>query len=323
MVHAALTRLASRRRSRGFTLIELLVVIAIIAVLVALLLPAVQQAREAARRSTCKNNLKNLGLAMANYEELHRVLPFGFDSRGTFWSAMILPQIDQSPLFDTLIWQESGLGDWDAAGSPNRVAAGTPLPIFNCPSAAVPSQITNDSIPNRTVASYRGCSGSNVYSDDASTIPAGTPTGARALEQMGLNGLFSGCSSVKQRDITDGASNTILIGESYVDPNFLKDNQSMDYWILGSPQADPWDAGGIGGTEHSEGLGSTGPRLNSRLDLSVNGVLMEIAFGSWHVGGATFVFADGRVTFLSENIDLATYQALGSRDGGEVVSDIE
>lgn len=312
-----------RRRSHGFTLIELLVVIAIIAVLVALLLPAVQQAREAARRSSCRNNLKNLGVAMMSYEETHRVFPFGFDARETMWHAMILPQIEQIQLYDTLIWQESGPGNWNEPGSPNTLAAGTPISVFLCPSAAVPTQLTNESIPNRAVASYRACAGSNIYSDDASTIPPGVPAGARALEQTGLNGMFWGCSSVKMRDITDGSSNTIMIGESYVDPTYVKDSQGMDYWTIGCPQSGGWDVGGTGGTEYSEGLGSTGPKLNSRLDASVNGVLMEMSFGSWHVGGASFALADGSVKFISENINLTTYQALGSRDGGEVIGEID
>lgn len=314
---------AAGRKSRGFTLIELLVVIAIIAVLVALLLPAVQQAREAARRSSCKNNLKNLGVAMMSYEENLRVFPFGFDDRETMWHAMILPQLEQSGIYDTLVWQETAPGNWNDAGTTNTLAAGTPIAVFLCPSAAVPSQLTNESIPNRAVASYRVCAGSNVYSDDASTIPTGVPAGARALEEMGLNGMFWGCSSVKMRDITDGASNTIMIGESYVDPNYVKDGQGMDYWTMGSPQSGSWVPGGAGGTEYSEGLGSTSVRMNSRLDPAVNGVLMEISFGSWHIGGAHFLFADGSVKFLNENINLATYQGLGSRDGGEVVSDLE
>ncbi len=313
----------TRRRVRGFTLIELLVVIAIIAVLVALLLPAVQGAREAARRSSCKNNMKNLALAMMNYEETHRVFPFGFDERETLWHAMILPQIEYLTLYETLVWQEAAPGNWNDAGTANTLAAGTYIPVFRCPTASVENQITNESIPNRATASYRVCAGSNVYSDDASTIPAGVPAGAVSLEEVGLNGMFWGCSSVKTRDMVDGASNIVLIGESYLDPNYTKDGQGMDYWIIGSPQSGGWAYGGAGGTEYTEGLGSTGPKMNSRLDPSVNGVLMEISFGSWHPGGASFAMGDGSVKFINENIDINTYRALGSRNGNEVVGGVD
>ncbi len=159
-------------RRIGFTLIELLVVIAIIAILIALLLPAVQQAREAARRSSCKNNLKNIGLALHNYHQTFNVLPFGFDAREALWTAMLHPQIEQGNLYKTLIFQESGPGNWDANGSPNEAACGTLIPIYVCPSMAMQTQRTNQGIPHRAAVSYRACAGSNIYSDDASTIPS-------------------------------------------------------------------------------------------------------------------------------------------------------
>jgi len=308
------------RRFVGFTLIELLVVIAIIAVLIALLLPAVQQAREAARRTQCRNHLKNLGLALHNYHDTVGVFPFGFDERETLWSAMILPQLDQGPLYNTLIWQEIGQGDWFEDGSPNERACGTVVPVFQCPSmSAAPRD--NAGIPGRVPASYRACSGSNAFSDDTSTFPSGLPANAVALENSTCNGVFYGCSRTNFRDILDGTSQTILLGESSTDPDFEKDNQNMDYWLFGSPQTGPWLLGGIQGTEYTEGLGSCGPRLNSRFDETAHGVLMEISFGSWHTGGAHVTLADGAVRFLSENIDLTLYRALGSRNGQEVTGE--
>ena len=116
----------ARQRIRGFTLIELLVVIAIIAILIALLLPAVQQAREAARRTQCQNNMKQLGIALHNYHDTIGVFPFGFDERETLWSAMILPQIEQANLYNTLIWQESGPGNWDANTISERSRSASP-----------------------------------------------------------------------------------------------------------------------------------------------------------------------------------------------------
>lgn len=307
------------RRVRGFTLIELLVVIAIIAVLIALLLPAVQQAREAARRTQCKNNLKNIGLAMHNYHDTHQVFTWGMDPHEAFWHGMILPQLEQNAIYSQIAWIESGIGNWDS-GSFNTTACATVIPVFRCPSMPLPEHIDNQGISGRVPVSYRGSAGSNIYSDDISTIPAGSPAGAMALEQVGLNGMLFGVSSVRVADVTDGTSMTIMIGESYTD-TYSKDGQQMDFWQIGSPQTGGWNAGGTGGTEYTEGLGSCGPRLNSRLIPTASGVLMEIAFGSYHIGGANFGLADGSVRFISENISLPVYQGLGSRNGGEVIGE--
>ncbi|HIF00629.1 MAG TPA: DUF1559 domain-containing protein [Planctomycetes bacterium] len=315
--------MAGQRKQRGFTLIELLVVIAIIAILIALLLPAVQQAREAARRTSCKNNLKNIGLALHNYHDTVLTFPFGFDERETLWSAMILPQLEQSNIYNTLIWQESGPGNWNANGSPNETAAGTVVSVFRCPSMAIAEHITNQGIPGRVPASYRAVSGSNAVSDDKSTVPPGHPVVALE-DQTGLNGMFYGCSSTRMRDITDGTSNTVMIGESFTDPSYVKDGQGMDYWLFGAPQTGGWDCrpGDRGGTEHSEGLGSTYWHINTRIrDPSINGRIMELTFGSYHIGGAQFTLADGSARFISENIDLGLLRSLGSISGGEVIGE--
>ena len=307
-------------RKRGFTLIELLVVIAIIAILIALLLPAVQQAREAARRTQCKNNLKQLGLAMHNYHDTTNVFPFGFDARETLWSAMILPQIEQTNLYNTLVWQEGTIGNWNHPGGPNTKACATIVDGFRCPSMPL-SPRDNEDIPGRVPVSYRASAGSMISSDDASTRPAGFNTAAfKSLEENNLDGMFYGCSNIKMRDITDGTSNTILIGESRTSI-YVKDNQQMDYWQFGSPQTGGWNLNGTGGTEYSEGLGSCVVKPNANLDLTLSGVLMEMAFGSYHIGGAQYTLCDGSVRFISENVDLNLYRSLGTRAGGEVVGE--
>lgn len=314
-------------RKRGFTLIELLVVIAIIAILIALLLPAVQQAREAARRTQCRNNLKQFGLALHNYHDQFNVFPYGWGLNQETWSTQILPQLDQAPLYNTLEWRNSGLDNWATFVSPNKTACGIVLQVFRCPSMAQPTNISNQGIPNRVPVSYRVVSGSLVASDDASTRPAPYNVAPyTALEQPNLDGVIFGASSTRMRDITDGTSNTLMMGESYTDPNYVKDNQGMDYWAFFIPQMNnatggTWRPGALTGTEHSECAGSTLIPMNSRLNPAMHGVLMEISFGSYHVGGAHFLLSDGSARFISENIDINLYRALGSRAGNETVGE--
>jgi hypothetical protein len=284
----------------------------------------VQQAREAARRTSCANNLKNIGLAMLNYHDSLQSFPFGFNEHETLWSAMILPQLELQSMYDTLIFQESGPGQWDS-GQANTKAACTLIPVYRCPSLPVAKHVSDN--PSGTVMggrvpiSYRACSGSNGWSDTAETIPPDVPAGAVALDSLLLNGVFFGGSRTRIAQITDGLSHTILVGDSYTDPRFIKDGQAMDYWQLGSPEMGTWVPGGTGGSEFSEGVGSTGPRMNTRLDLSVSGAVMEVAFGSYHARTAMFLFGDGSTRLLSEAIDINVYRALGSRQGGEAMAE--
>jgi len=307
-------------RRGGFTLVELLVVIAIIGVLVGLLLPAVQAAREAARRMSCSNNLKQHGLALHNYHDTFLVFPAGWENRGGVWNADILPQMEQKNLYDTLLWQESGLGNWGADGSPNEAAAGTVVSAYRCPSMALPEHVNNNGIPGRVPASYRGNSGNESSSDDTSTIVI---PGTKGLENTDQNGIFFACSDIRFRDVIDGTSHTILVGESYTDPQFVKDGQAMDHWYIGSPQIDPCRCdSGTGGTEFSEVVGGTLVPPNARRrDPTLHGRLMELSFGSYHIGGAQYTLTDGAVRFISDSIDMQVYSPLGSRDDGEVVGD--
>ncbi|MEK6257793.1 MAG: DUF1559 domain-containing protein [Planctomycetota bacterium] len=333
------TRESRTMRRRGFTLIELLVVIAIIAVLIALLLPAVQQARESARRTQCRNNMKQIGLAIHNYHDTHSVFPYAWGSVQETWSALILPQLDQAPLYSTLVWDRTPLDDWTTITSTsptwrNKVACGVQVPALRCPSMALPPSFSNSGIPDRRPASYRVVTGSLIASDDNSTRPAPynvapyTSLEFSPARDPGVNGIIVGAGSTCIRDITDGTTNTVMVGESYTDPQYSKDGQGMDFWNFFIPQIWDtgtnrcWSAGNGSGTEHSEAAGSTLVPMNSRLNPATHGVLMEIGFGSYHVGGAFFTLGDGSVKFLSENIDGTLYQGLGSRNGGEVVGEI-
>lgn len=303
-------------RRAGFTLVELLVVIAIIGVLVSLLLPAVQAAREAARRMSCSNNMRQISLAMHNYHDQVGKFPFGWSNRGAGWSTMILPQIEQKNLYDTLVFQESGPGNWDS-GSLNQVACETVIKAYRCPSMAGPQHQDFNGIVGRVPASYRGVASSTADADDASASLVG-----RSMENNNLEGIFFGCSAVRFADITDGTSNTLMIGESYFDAKFSQDGQGMDFWAIGSPQIDPCACdGGSGGTEFSEFCGSTGVPINARKVGATNGHQKELSFSSFHPNGAMFGLADGSVRFVPFTINAVLYQGLGSRNGGEASTD--
>ena len=304
-------------RKTGFTLVELLVVIAIIGILVGLLLPAVQSAREAARRMSCSNNVKQMSLSLHNYESTHKKFTFGWNNHGTLWSAMILPFIEQNNLYNTLEFSESR--NWATNGTPNEAAGSVVISMYRCPSMPIAEHIdSNSGIPGRVPISYRAAGGSEVTSDDASSAISGT----KSFEDQNLNGIFWACSSIGFGGIPDGTSNTIAFGETATDPSFVKDGQAIDVWGIGSPSADPCNcAGGNGGTEFSEAAGSFYMPMNLRTqNPAASGRFMELAFGSYHTGGATFGMADGSVQFLSNSIDLITYQNLGARNDGNVAS---
>lgn len=296
--------------TRGFTLIELLVVIAIIAILVALLLPAVQQAREAARVSSCRSNLKQLGIGLHNYHDIARTLPFGYDTRGMGWSAMLLPSIDQRTLYDTLVFAEDGLGDCDGDGSTNERAAEAVIPVFQCPSAPI-GPGDDSGIPRRSPALYIGCASGTVR--DGFPVSGQSPDTQFAATTH--DGLFYRHSSTRFRDITDGLSNTIAIGEVATNRNKIKDGQAIDHWAICSPHID------ILNGEFSEFIGSTGIQMNAWLVSSVSGHDWEAGFGSYHSGGAQFLLGDGAVRFINETIDAQLFGALGTRGQQEELGD--
>lgn len=282
------------KSKRGFTLIELLVVIAIIAILIALLLPAVQQAREAARRVQCKNNLKQMGLALHNYHDVHLRFPMGFiKQHGTAWSAMILPQLDQTNLYNTMTWG----GEWSEGN--NEAACGTLLSVFRCPSDPIPEHVANyEGIKNRVPCTYLACA-------------SGTEVLDNRIDDFDQDGLFFNNRSLRFRDITDGSSNTVAIGEAKSHFKRLLDGCCVDHWYFGSTQI-------LEGKDSSEFVGSTAARFNA-LDVLLASSFgeKELGFGSYHAGGCHLLLADGSVRFFSENMDEAVRRGLGTRDGGE------
>ncbi len=294
-------------RRRGFTLIELLVVIAIIAILIALLLPAVQQAREAARRSSCKSKLKQMGVALHNFHDVHGALPAGSIRDGNNqeawgWGAYLLPQLEQAPLFDDLDVFNRRLRDLGGSAA-NRALARTSLDIFLCPSD--PAEEINarrhfdgSGWPGGgngrvATANYIGVCGTGNVSD----------TNNNGVLRMAPNN--SEYALTKFRDITDGTSNTMMVGE-----------RSYRCW-----------AGAWAGNRNPRGNGPRGADYTmGRTQIAMNGAIgsntngCRQSFGSEHTGGSQFCFSDGAVRFVSENININTYRRLGRRNDGEVVT---
>jgi prepilin-type N-terminal cleavage/methylation domain-containing protein len=314
----------SRTHRKGFTLIELLVVIAIIAILIALLLPAVQQAREAARRTQCRNNLKQIGVALHNYHDIHRTLPPGWiqasvpDVDGEFaerwsWKVFILPQIDQAPLYQTLNVID-GTQPIPLANDP-RVQ--TVLNVYLCPSD--PGPHVNESFLDQNgnpypKSNYPGVHGRGEIISDAIS---------------GGNGLFGKASRVRMADITDGTSQTFAVGE--------RDLASRGIGIFGS-LGDPFRhaavwiralprQGSIVGTPESDVPGQMHGRSVTGICTDIQGSTRVLngsssrGFGSAHVGGGHFLMADGAVRFIGESIDLPTYGRLAHRSDGEIIGE--
>ncbi|WP_013627736.1 DUF1559 domain-containing protein [Rubinisphaera brasiliensis] len=335
---------------RGFTLIELLVVIAIIAILVALLLPAVQQAREAARRSSCKNNLKQMGLALHNYHDVHGVFPPGYvfqarDGSGNpayqtntsswAWGAYILPFMEQSALSDALDVGDTTFDIAAASGSARLDELETPVNTYRCPSDPGPE--TNDRRQvRRTDGSFYSISTSNYVANNTShkwhsggrlqgytTRQGGHPGWGNPGANNDPDGLFWRDSNVRMRDITDGTSNTIALGERT--------------WELNNPTGTTYACGAaaIHGTDaRNEQLTIRGVLAGGAVPINFTSNECSYGFASQHKGGAQFVLADGSVRFISENIDHqteaagsggsfdgSTFECLLSRNDGRVVGE--
>ena len=328
-------------RKSGFTLIELLVVIAIIAILVALLLPAVQQAREAARRSSCKNNLKQLGLALHNYHDTYGIFP-----QGQFWIAgasswhghsawvSLLPFIEQGALFDQ--WNHNISYD----NSTNNTLRQNKIVSLKCPSDR--DYGAGDGPGNN----YAGCAGSTPFIWPGST----TDTGGVIVQRK----------SIRMRDILDGTSNAVMVGELLQgDGNQSRDSDSDITRLATTPtfanalfatQSELDTAGtncdttGIAVTAEGS-LSQCGRDWASPYPFQTlfnttappNWKHRSCAFGggfglcedrsgispvrSRHKGGAQIALADGAVRFVSENVNLLTWQRLGCRDDGAVLGE--
>ena len=305
----------SRELKQGFTLVELLVVIAIIGILIGMLLPAVQSVREAARRTTCQNNLRQIGLAIANFESSRRKLPpgrIGCDDTGDLMTisecpiglspekkvgasgfVSILPELEQQGVFDQLAVDDGGLWnrdvndlDWYDITAKNE-GVKIPLEVYWCPSLNA-RRINMVYYPVKAASSaYAFCNGSL------------SPDETQYLIKYKNTGAFLYRRQLKIRDIFDGLSNTMFVGE-VTGPDIFESSNVWNYALA-----------------NADCLRSTANPLNTFPGEGFTFETQNAAFSSSHPGGAAFVFGDSSVHFLNETIDLATYQGLSTVQGGE------
>ena len=309
----------------GFTLIELLVVIAIIAVLIALLLPAVQQAREAARRSQCKNNLKQYGLALHNYHDTFNRFPIGgsnWDPGNRLgWQVRILPYVDQAPLYNQINFS-LGNAQNQTITSTGRPLYEARLPYLNCPS----EPFANSGLVAGAVQSnYGGSLGTNVVTSanascntlSDSFAKPGTAGHGGGLQSTNSDGFFTRAGyGAKMADISDGMSNTIMVGEILPECNdhggggWPHDNNMANAHAttLVTPN-DFTTCANIPGGSNKAACGAT------------NNWTYSWGFRSKHTGGCHVLLGDGTVRFVSQNIAATTWRYLGRVDDGQVVGE--
>lgn len=362
------SRVVTRRCRSAFTLVELLVVIAIIGILVALLLPAIQAAREAARRTSCTNSIKNIALACLNYESSKGALPPGSTlapnkggtPSGLGWPVLILPYIEESTVSESAIASYKALGDAYADDNNSGVTNalnGMLLPMYLCPSDP---ELKNQqekygssvAAKNRKGMSYAGVMGSFFSRTSTCNTTAkqpgkyciwGSQSPSDLLGPNNYDGLLIQDWPVKLKQVSDGTSKTLLIGER---------TYQIRAWMIGAyysggtdppssarspvqpagPQPttaffackninnvalvnhDPYTGCYIGHS-NQDGDRPTVPDTTPRI-ISCN----NLPFGSYHPQGANFALGDGSVRWVPQDIDTALYLALGSRNGDEAVS---
>jgi prepilin-type N-terminal cleavage/methylation domain-containing protein/prepilin-type processing-associated H-X9-DG protein len=287
-----------RKAAKGFTLVELLVVIAIIAVLIGLLLPAVQKVREAANRIQCRNNLKQLGLGLHNYHETHGSFPPAYVAAGLNsgpgWGTLILPDIEQEALSRQV---PKGAPFWGGSQAVSTAGDGgqTPLKMFRCPSDAGP--VRNADQGNFAVSNYRAT--------------CGTLTTVIYTADSDMGGVMYQNSRVRITDVTDGTSNTTVVGEGkYGVPRRVSTGNALSSAI--------WC--GMSGTHQVPGVGTyvwidnvmwpTGGNPSWSRDY------VDEAFNSNHTGSVHFLFADGSVRGFGRQVDPALRAQMGVRNDG-------
>lgn len=294
------------KRRAGFTLIELLVVIAVIAVLIALLLPAVQQAREAARRASCRNNLKQIGLALHNYISSFQCLPPGSTSQIDYgvwnsnpaqyhlhsWASLILPQLDQANLYNQVNYNISALNPQNAAAASQKITAYRCVSFTGLDYSQDPSYVALS--PRYAIRNY---------------VAIGATTVGNLWKQP--DGAIYARSTTRPTDIVDGMSQTVLVAESR--------EQNASVWIDGGTASltsrnyddsnPPSYSGGLSALNFTPYYTAAG-----------QGIDCLWAASSFHTGGAHHLLGDGSVRFLAQNLDATVYDALVTRAGAETIT---
>jgi len=310
----------------GFTLIELLVVIAIIAILIGLLLPAVQKVREAAARMKCQNNLKQLALALHNYHDANSVFPGAasivpasgtpspFAISGTNrapWTVLILPYIEQGPVFEqfnTKTGTFGGLFIQHDAATESVPQKATRLQAFECPSDP------NSNPTNRNLNYFAIMGGGNVVGTPPICAPGVGPCHPVAVGNYRLtsdNGVLYVNSRTRITDVTDGTSNTFLLGESRYMQLQSGNAQYYATWASG------YYGNGVGGPYYPNGALTMNVPNSVNCNPATSGCHhMTPNTGSYHTGGASFAMTDGSITFITNGVTLSNYQSLGVRNDG-------
>lgn len=338
-------RLNSQGKKHGFTLVELLVVIAIIGILIGMLLPAVQQVREAARRMECSNKIRQLALACHNYHSAHDHFPSGVVTdktldysssnglresltgfRGAPWSVAVLPYIEQDNVYDNLEQDQEFSRSFRAGldtSAVNYIPGRIPIETFKCPSIgdqdfgidytgsdqAYPDSLApSPGAPNGAIGShshYLGVTGGGVHGTHSEVQHTG-----RSNRVFYGNGILSVGSETRLTSITDGSSNTFMIGESNL--------QSWDMTWSSS-----FKNGGLAVAYTVAGCNIPPNTFDADSVSSHTYDFVSRSFGGSHTGGTNFSNGDGSTHFISDNVDLNTYYFLGIRNDGSVVDVLE